>query len=162
MSMTQKVPGMNAGQLSQWFRTMSPEQLQQKARKTALRTFGSRIFIRGLIEISSYCRNDCYYCGLRRSNPACQRYRLTKEEILDCAKKGYDLGFRTIVLQSGEDPWYTDEKICDIVSAIRKQQPDCAITLSIGEKSRESYLRYFEASKNHFPINSPNQLFITK
>ena len=122
---------------------LSPEEealLYKEARSVREEVYGKEVYLRGLIEFSSYCRNDCYYCGLRRSNPACQRYRLTKEEILDCAKKGYDLGFRTIVLQSGEDPWYTDEKICDIVSAIRKQQPDCAITLSIGEKSRESLI----------------------
>ena len=132
---------------------LSPEEealLYKEARSVREEIYGKEVYLRGLVEFSSYCRNDCYYCGLRRSNPACQRYRLTKEEILDCAKKGYDLGFRTIVLQSGEDPWYTDEKICDIVSAIRKQQPDCAITLSIGEKSRESYLRYFEAGADRY------------
>ncbi len=112
--------------------------------------YGRDVYLRGLIEFSSYCRNNCLYCGLRRGNAACQRYRLSEEEILECADRGYELGFRTIVLQSGEDPWYTDEKICRIVSRIKEKHPDSAVTLSIGEKSRESYQRYFDAGADRY------------
>ncbi len=112
--------------------------------------YGDQIYVRGLIEFTNYCKNDCYYCGIRRDNRMAERYRLTKEEILSCCKKGYALGYRTFVLQGGEDPFYTDEKICDIVSAIRTGYPDCAITLSIGEKPRESYQAYFDAGANRY------------
>lgn len=124
--------------------------LYQMAREIRESVYGRAVYLRGLVEFSSYCRNDCYYCGLRRSNKACQRYRLTEEEILDCADKGYELGFRTIVLQSGEDLYFNDERICSIVSGIRRLHPDCAITLSIGEKSRESYQRYFDAGADRY------------
>lgn len=124
--------------------------LYQKAREVADQIYGKRIFKRGLIEFTNYCKNDCYYCGIRRSNRNAKRYRLEKEMILDCCKKGYALGFRTFVLQGGEDTYFTDERICEIVSAIRKQYPDCAITLSIGEKSKESYQKYFDAGANRY------------
>ncbi len=107
--------------------------------------------LRSLIdEFTSYCKNNCLYCGLRASNAKAQRYRLSKEEILACCAEGYELGFRTFVLQGGEDPYYTDDIICDIISAIRSEYPDCAITLSIGEKPRGSYKRYFEAGANRY------------
>lgn len=112
--------------------------------------YGDEVYIRGLIEFTNYCRNNCYYCGIRRDNSNVARYRLDKEEILACCEDGYGLGFRTYVLQGGEDPYYTDERICDIVSAIRTRFPDCAITLSIGEKSRESYQAYFDAGANRY------------
>lgn len=112
--------------------------------------YGNGVYFRGLIEFSSYCKNDCYYCGIRRSNRNARRYRLSEEEILGCCEKGHSLGFRTFVLQSGEDPYYTDERICSIISAIRGRFPDCAITLSIGEKSRESYRKYFDAGANRY------------
>lgn len=124
--------------------------LAEKARVVQDRYYGKKIYVRGLIELSNYCKNDCYYCGIRRSNRLAQRYRLDKEEILDCCKAGYALGFRTFVLQGGEDGWYTDDKVCDIVSSIKKEYPDCAVTLSIGEKSRESYERYFEAGADRY------------
>ncbi len=89
------------------------EVLRKKAQKTALQSFGKSIYIRGLIELSSYCKNDCYYCGIRRSNKNAVRYRLSEEQILDCCKTGYALGFRTFVLQGGEDPYYTDERMCN-------------------------------------------------
>ena len=108
------------------------------------------VFLRGLIEFSSYCRNDCYYCGLRRSNSRAQRYRLSAEEILACADQGYELGFRTIVLQSGEDPFYRDDDLCRLVAGIKDRHPDCAVTLSVGEKTRESYLRYFQAGADRY------------
>lgn len=112
--------------------------------------YGTDVYIRGLIEFTNYCKNDCFYCGIRRSNRCAERYRLTKEDVLECCKEGYALGFRTFVLQGGEDPYFTDERIRDIVSAIRKSYPDCAITLSIGEKSHESYKAYYEAGANRY------------
>lgn len=124
--------------------------LHQKAAETAQAIYGNRVFIRGLIEFTNYCKNDCYYCGIRRSNPKAERYRLTKEQILECCEMGYELGFRTFVLQGGEDSYFTDDKICDIVSNIRTRFQDCAITLSIGEKEKESYQRYFDAGANRY------------
>lgn len=126
------------------------EELSSRARKTAHLTYGNKIYIRGLIEFTNYCRNDCYYCGIRKSNGQAQRYRLTQEEILSCCGEGYELGFRTFVLQGGEDPYFTDEKICALVSEIKKRYPDCAITLSIGEKSKESYKAYFDAGADRY------------
>lgn len=112
--------------------------------------YGKDVYIRGLIEFTNYCKNNCYYCGIRCDNKKAQRYRLSKEEIMACCREGYELGFRTFVLQGGDDPYFTDEKICGIVGAIRGEFPDCAITLSIGEKSYESYLAYFNAGANRF------------
>ena len=112
--------------------------------------YGSDVYLRGLIEISSYCKNDCLYCGLRRSNRDCERYRLTEEDILGCCREGYGLGFRTFVMQGGEDMWFTDERLCAIVAAVRSEFPDAAITLSVGEKSRETYQKYFNAGANRY------------
>lgn len=112
--------------------------------------YGDEVYIRGLIEFTNYCRNNCYYCGIRRSNRNAERYRLTKEEILICCDEGYKLGFRTFVMQGGEDPYYTDEMICDIVSEIKRRYPDCAVTLSIGEKSRESYRSFYDAGADRY------------
>lgn len=112
--------------------------------------YGDKVFVRGLIEFTNYCRNNCYYCGIRAGNQSVLRYRLTKDEILSCCREGYLLGMRTFVLQGGEDPFFTDEKICDIVSSIHTAFPDCAITLSIGEKSRESYQSYFDAGARRY------------
>ncbi|MBQ8509399.1 MAG: [Clostridia bacterium] len=128
----------------------SDEALFEAADKKRREIYGDEVYIRGLIEFTNYCRNNCYYCGIRRDNKNAERYRLTKEEILACCEEGYCLGFRTYVLQGGEDPYYTDELICDIVSEIRRRFPDCAITLSIGEKSKESYKAYFDAGANRF------------
>ena len=114
------------------------------------RYYGKKAYIRGLIEFTNYCKNNCYYCGIRAGNKAAQRYRLSKEQILACCAEGYRLGFRTFVLQGGEDPYFTDERICAIVAAIRKQHPDCAITLSIGEKERDSYQAYYDAGANRY------------
>ena len=122
----------------------------ERARETAQSVFGHKIYIRGLIEISNYCRNDCYYCGIRRSNGNAQRYRLTKEEILQCTDEGYKLEFRTFVMQGGEDGYYTKDRMTDIISAIKAQHPDCAITLSIGEQSREAYQSYYDAGADRF------------
>lgn len=112
--------------------------------------YGNSVYLRGLIEFSSWCKNDCLYCGLRCSNRNAERYRLTEEEIMECCKDGYELGYRTFVLQSGEDPFFTDDKICSIVSHIKSEYPDCAVTLSIGEKPRESYQAYFDAGADRF------------
>ena len=108
------------------------------------------VYIRGLIEFTNYCKNDCYYCGIRRDNRRLTRYRLSREEILSCCREGYQLGFRTFVLQGGEDPYYSDEKLCGIISEIREKYPDCAITLSVCEKSRESYQAFFDAGANRY------------
>lgn len=124
--------------------------LHTKSRAVADSFFDKKIFVRGLIEFTNHCKNDCYYCGIRRSNPKAERYRLDKEEILQCCESGYKLGFRTFVLQGGEDLWYSDEKLVDIIASIRRMYPDCAITLSIGEKTYEQYLRYFNAGANRY------------
>ena len=112
--------------------------------------YGNEVYIRGLIEISNICRNDCTYCGIRRGNRNCQRYRLTAEEILDCCAEGYDLGFRTFVLQGGEDGFYTDSELCLLLQSIKQRYPDCAVTLSLGERSRESYQRLFDAGADRY------------
>lgn len=121
-----------------------------RARKVATAQFGNGIYLRGLIEISNCCRNDCYYCGIRRSNTHVERYRLSKREILECCAQGYALGFRTFVLQGGEDPAQTDDFIEEVVATIRPKYPDCAITLSLGEKSAEAYERFFRAGANRY------------
>lgn len=112
--------------------------------------YADEVYIRGLIEFTNHCRNNCYYCGIRRGNRNAERYRLSEAEILACCEEGYRLGFRTFVLQGGEDPYYSDERVCEIVSNIRSRYPDCAITLSIGEKSRESYQAFFDAGANRY------------
>ncbi len=126
------------------------EYLSQRAREISIAEFGKKIYLRGLIEISSYCKNDCYYCGIRRSNHNAQRYRLTPEEILLCADKGYELGFRTFVLQGGEDIWYSDNVICSVVEGIKSRHEDCAVTLSLGEKSYESYKKYYDSGADRY------------
>jgi biotin synthase len=112
--------------------------------------YGHDVYVRGLIEFTNYCKNDCLYCGIRRSNTNANRYRLTEEQILNCCREGYELGFRTYVLQGGEDPWYTDEKIVQLIQKIKAEHPDCAITLSIGEKSYDSYKAYFDAGADRY------------
>ena len=112
--------------------------------------YGDTVFVRGLIEFTNYCKNDCYYCGIRAGNSHADRYRLTEEEILSCCREGYALGFRTFVLQGGEDLYFTTERICSLVAAIHAAFPDCAITLSIGEKTREDYQAYFDAGARRY------------
>lgn len=126
------------------------ELLRKKAQTTAQKRFGNKIFVRGLIEFSSCCKNDCLYCGIRRSNKKAVRYRLSKEQILQCCRQGYKLGFRTFVLQGGEDPYFDDDRMCDIVKAVRAEFKDCAITLSLGERSRESYERLFQSGADRY------------
>lgn len=124
--------------------------LRDLATQKATAYYGKNVYVRGLIEFTNYCKNDCYYCGIRRSNEKAMRYRLTKEEILSCCKEGYELGFRTFVLQGGEDAQYSDSYLEEIIRAIKKEYQDCAITLSIGEKSYESYLRYYKAGADRY------------
>ena len=146
------------------------EYLFSLARKTAQKSFGNKIYIRGLIEISSYCKNDCLYCGLRRSNEKAERYRLSAEQILSCCASGYELGFRTFVMQGGEDGYFTDSVLVDIISEIKLRYPDCAVTLSLGERSAESYaalkragadrylLRHETAEEEHYKRLHPPQM----
>lgn len=112
--------------------------------------YSNTVYIRGLIEVSNYCKNGCLYCGINRDNRTCARYRLTKEEILSCCENGYFLGFRTFVLQGGEDNHFTDEVVCDIIRDIKSKYPDCAVTLSLGERSFESYKALYEAGADRY------------
>lgn len=162
-----------AGDMKALLTTLTAEEeqmLYQEADQIRRKYYGTDVYLRGLIEFTNYCKNDCYYCGLRRGNTKCDRYRLNREEILQCADAGYELGFRTIVMQGGEDPYFTDEMICDLVSSIKKKYPDCAVTLSIGEKERESYQAYYDAgadryllrhetvNPNHYAVLHPSEL----
>ena len=124
--------------------------LRQAAAETAVESFGRQIHLRGLIEFSNHCRNNCFYCGIRRDNGNVYRYRMTEEEILNSCKAGYALGFRTFVLQSGEDTWYNDVRLRALVRSIKTQFPDCALTLSVGERSRDSYRRLREAGADRY------------
>ena len=124
--------------------------LAQRAAAVRQQVYGRDVFIRGLIEFTNYCRNDCFYCGIRRSNACAQRYRLTREEILACCRTGYGLGFRTFVLQGGEDPFFTTERLAELVRAIKQAYPDCAVTLSVGEKDRETYQAWFDAGADRY------------
>lgn len=144
--------------------------LTEKAAAVRKSIYGNNVYVRGLIEVSNICKNDCLYCGIRRSNRNCDRYRLSKEQIMECAAEGYRLGFRTFVLQGGEDSYYTDDVLCDIVTDIKSQYPDCAVTLSMGERSRESYaslrragadrylLRHETADKVHYESLHPAEM----
>ena len=124
--------------------------LAAEARKARAAVYGDEVYLRGLIEISNICKNDCLYCGIRRSNARCVRYRLTPAEILQCAHEGYRLGFRTFVLQGGEDAYYTDGVLCPLIRSVKAAHPDCAVTLSLGERSRGSYARLREAGADRY------------
>lgn len=126
------------------------EYAMEEAVKVRRQIYGKEIYIRGLVEITNYCKNNCYYCGIRGGNRNVARYRLSREEILDCCHEGYRLGFRTFVLQGGEDPFYTDELTASLVREIKQSYPDCALTLSVGEKSRESYRLFREAGADRY------------
>lgn len=130
--------------------TQTDEYLFEQARDVRHGVYNHDVYMRGLIEFTNICKNDCYYCGIRKSNSHAERYRLTKEQILDCCAKGYKLGFRTFVLQGGEDPYFTDDKMTDIIRTIKKNHPDCAVTLSFGEKSTETYRAYFDAGVDRY------------
>lgn len=126
------------------------EELFEKADLTRRKHYGQDVYLRGLIEFTNYCKNNCYYCGIRLDNKEVTRYRLTSEEILLCCDTGYKLGFRTFVLQGGEDAFYTDTILCNVLSAIKSKYPDCAVTLSIGERSYESYKALFQAGADRY------------
>ena len=131
----------------------NPEVVQyakQKAVTIRKQIFGNKVYIRGLIEISNICKNDCLYCGIRCSNKTCERYRLSEEDILECCEEGYQLGFHTFVLQGGEDAYFSDDVLCHLLETMKSKYPDCAITLSLGERSKESYVRLFQAGANRY------------
>lgn len=124
--------------------------LSAKARTVRERVYGRDVYLRGLIEFTNYCRNNCRYCGIRSGNKNAERYRLSEEDILSCCDLGYELGFRTFVLQGGEDPYFTEERIVSIVSKIKERHPDTAVTLSIGEWEKESYRRFYDAGADRY------------
>ena len=155
-TLVDKLEAQNRLNREEWIQLIkgrTPELAQyifEKARKIRQAYYGTDVYIRGLIEFTNYCKNDCYYCGIRRSNSKAHRYRLSEEQILRCCQQGYILGFRTFVLQGGEDGYFTDERMVSLVKEIRKNYPDCAITLSIGERSYDSYLALFEAGADRY------------
>lgn len=126
------------------------EMLRQEAFALCRKYYGNKVYIRGLIEFTNYCKNNCYYCGIRRDNRNVRRYRLTEEEILSCCREGYALGYRTFVLQGGDDPYFTDERMTELIRRIKENHPDCAITLSIGEREKESYRKFREAGADRY------------
>ena len=126
------------------------EFLYENAREVREVSYGKDVYTRGLIEFSNYCVKNCLYCGIRAGNPDCERYRLTEDQIQECAETGYDLGFRTFVLQGGEDPFFDDDKFCRIIKRIKDSFPDCAVTMSVGEKSRKSYEAFFDAGADRY------------
>ena len=126
------------------------EYLRKKARQKADEIYGKQVFVRGLIEFTNYCKNDCYYCGIRASNKCAERYRLNKEDILNCCEQGHTLGFRTFVLQGGEDLHYSDDEMCNIISSVKSAYPDCALTLSVGERSYDTYKRWFDCGADRY------------
>ncbi|MDK2808180.1 MAG: biotin synthase [Clostridiales bacterium] len=146
------------------------EELRKEAERIRQLYYGNKVYIRGLIEFTNYCKNNCYYCGIQAANKKAERYRLTEEQIMECCNDGYELGFRTFVLQGGEDPYFTDEKMVEIIRSIKTAYPDCAITLSIGEKTKESYLafkqagadryllRHETASEDHYQLLHPDSM----
>lgn len=159
----------DAKSLSEWLNTSSKRELSDNIRylcqestqeertilslfsnKLRQKYYGTNVYFRALIEFSSYCRNDCFYCGLRRGNLKVKRYRLSEKEIIDCCKEGYEMGFRTFVLQSGEDRHFTEARLCRLISRVKELYPDCAVTLSVGERSYNSYKRLFEAGAERY------------
>jgi biotin synthase len=149
----EKEKNLTDEELTQLITTLSEEEtdyLFQRAREVREKEYGKDVYVRGLIEFTNICKNDCYYCGIRKSNDKVERYRLTPEEILRCAEDGYQLGFRTFVLQGGEDGWFTKERLADIIAAIKERFPDCAITLSVGERTREEYQCWYEAGAERY------------
>ncbi|MBO5160251.1 MAG: [FeFe] hydrogenase H-cluster radical SAM maturase HydE [Lachnospiraceae bacterium] len=143
-------------ELAEWEQLLSSytkedlDHAMKMAQEIAVAQFGKKIYFRGIIEFSNFCKNDCYYCGIRKSNKECSRYRLELEDILTCCVEGYKNGFRTFVLQGGEDGWFTDERMCEIVKQIKSKYPDCAVTLSLGERSFESYKALKEAGADRY------------
>lgn len=160
--------------LTQWENPALSQSLKEEAVRLRDTNYGKKVYTRGLIEFTNYCKNNCYYCGIRCGNRNAQRYRLSKEDILSCCEEGYALGFRTFVLQGGEDPYFDDAQMTEIVKAIKKNYPDCAVTLSVGERTRESYarlkaagadrylLRHETANEEHYKILHPEQMQLKK
>ena len=145
--------GLSASEYAALIEGRTPALAQRLARAAVgecERVYGDAVYTRGLIEFTNYCKNDCLYCGIRAGNASCHRYRLTREQILACADEGYDMGFRTFVLQGGEDPRATDDWLCDVVAALKAAHPDCAVTLSVGERSRDSYARLKQAGADRY------------
>ncbi|UOW68894.1 [FeFe] hydrogenase H-cluster radical SAM maturase HydE [Paraclostridium bifermentans] len=128
----------------------SKKLLMKRAHETRMKYYGNKVYMRGLIELTSFCRKDCLYCGLRRHNKDAQRYRLNLDEVLECVRKGDKLGYKTFVLQGGEDAYFTDEKIIEIIKAIKSEFPHNAITLSLGERSYESYKKLYDAGADRY------------
>lgn len=126
------------------------EYIAKKAVEARQKVYGNTVYIRGLIEISNFCKNNCLYCGIRRDNKNCSRYRLNEDDILACCNEGYELGFRTFVLQGGEDPYFTDDLLCKLIKEIKTNFPECAVTLSLGERTRESYQALFDAGADRY------------
>ena len=126
------------------------EYLASKAREVREAVYGKEVYLRGLIEFTNYCKNDCLYCGIRRSNKNADRYRLTDEQILNCCEVGYKLGFRTFVLQGGEDAYFSDEVLIPLIKEIKEKYPDCALTLSVGEREKDSYQKLFDAGADRY------------
>ncbi len=149
----QKTNGLSLDEYEYLIENRTPvyaEILTGKAVEERKKIYGNSVYIRGLIEISNICKNDCHYCGIRRGNKKCERYRLAKEQILSCCEEGYGLGFRTFVMQGGEDSYFSDEVICDVISEIKKRYSDCAVTLSLGERSYDSYKRLYDAGADRY------------
>lgn len=144
------LPADDLAQLLRGLDSEETELLSGCARRKAVSLYGKSVYIRGIVEFTNYCRNDCRYCGIRCSNTRADRYRLSKNEILSACEGGYRSGFRTFVLQGGEDMHYTDSDICEIVKAIKDRWPECAVTLSIGERSRSGYESYYAAGADRF------------
>lgn len=128
----------------------SKELLIKRANETRKKYYENKVYMRGLIELTSFCKKDCLYCGLRRHNKNADRYRLTLDEILECVRKGDKLGYKTFVLQGGEDEYFTDDKMVEIIKAIKSEFPDNAITLSLGERSYDSYKRMYDAGSDRY------------
>lgn len=126
------------------------EYLFKLARQVRENIYGKDVYIRGLVEFTNYCRNNCYYCGIRRGNSSLCRYRLDDREIYSCCDEGYSLGFRTFVLQGGEDLYFTKERLCVIIENIKKKHPDCAVTLSVGERDYKDYLAWYESGADRY------------
>lgn len=170
LSFERKLTVNEYGELVDGYSNDTAEYAAKLALSEKKRIYGNSVYIRGLIEISNICKNDCYYCGIRKSNGNCNRYRLTPEEILDCARHGYGLGFRTFVLQGGEDGFFTDSVLIPLIEGIKTEFPDCAVTLSLGERSRKSYedlyragadrylLRHETADADHYGFLHPSSL----
>ena len=137
-------------ELISFYSAENAEYLAQIAVSEREKVYGRKVFIRGLIEISNYCKNDCLYCGIRRGNSLCRRFRLSPDEIFSCCEKGYALGFRTFVMQGGEDGFYTDDVLVPLIKKIKERFPDCAVTLSLGERGRESFARLRDAGADRY------------